>query len=165
MFTLGTLCLDAGLKDFIATTPTTTQPQHCSWVGHANDRSNPTSTQKLNGSIRKPQINQPLLNIMWPVARGNNTNINNNNNKINNDMIWFSLQKYILYSWFSPGGPLFKGFWDPQPVRVKNWSRLSLTEEASPCFLLYVQCFLCVSDKIPGLSSHSLLILLVCLIY
>ena len=38
----------------------TTQPYHCSWVGHENDFANPTQPtqpQKLNDSLQKPQNN------------------------------------------------------------------------------------------------------------
>ena len=45
----------------IVTTQTTTQPQHCSWVGHENDCANPTHhptpPQKLKGGRQETQAN------------------------------------------------------------------------------------------------------------
>ena len=36
----------------------TTQPQHCSWVGHKNDYAHsPRPPKKLNGGLQEPQIN------------------------------------------------------------------------------------------------------------
>ena len=35
----------------------TTQPEHCSWVGHENDCANSTPRHKLNSSLHEPQIN------------------------------------------------------------------------------------------------------------
>ena len=40
---------------FVTSTPPTTQPQYCSWVGHENDCAYPTTTtpqHKLNRSLQ-----------------------------------------------------------------------------------------------------------------
>ena len=42
----------------------TTQPHHCSWVGHENDFAHHTThhpPHKLNGEHQ-----EPLINIYWP---------------------------------------------------------------------------------------------------
>ena len=66
----------------IVTTPTTTQPQHCSWVGHENKCKNPTTPLHHHTNSTAPEQHSLLTTKYSGISNNKQGYNNNNNNKI-----------------------------------------------------------------------------------